>query len=132
MEFRDKWMKTESSLSDSYFSGQELSKGSVDWGTRLGFFNPFQCLAQGKWYWQYAYVTPGGKEEWSPVYQFHIGKDTQEFNPPTLEKVLAKYTSHHPRVLLDADDWEEIITKNKNNPEAQAYMDKASRCILIR
>ena len=93
------------------------------------FFNPFQCLAQGKWYWQYAYVTPGGKEEWSPVYQFHIGKDTPEFNPPTLEKVLAKYTSHHPRVLLDADDWEEIITKNKNNPEAQAYMDKASRCI---
>ena len=26
-------------------------------------------------------------------------------------------------------DLEEIITKNKNNPEAQAYMDKASRCI---
>ena len=51
------------------------------------FFNPFQCLAQGKWYWQHAYVTPEGTEEWSPVYQFYIDKDTPEFNPPTLEKV---------------------------------------------
>lgn len=125
-------MKTESSLSDSYFSGQELSKGSVDWGTRLGFFNPFQCLAQGKWYWQYAYVTPGGKEEWSPVYQFHIGKDTPEFNPPTLEKVLAKYTSHHPRVLLDADDWEEIITKNKIIRKLRPIWTKLPGAFLIR
>ena len=31
------------------------------------FFNPFQCLAQGKWYWQHAYVTPEGTEEWSPI-----------------------------------------------------------------
>ena len=93
------------------------------------FFNPFQCLAQGKWYWQHAYVTPEGTEEWSPVYQFYIDKDTPEFNPPTLEKVLAEYPSHHPRVLLDAADWEKIIAKNKNNPEARAYMDKASQCI---
>lgn len=77
------------------------------------FFNPFQCLAQGKWYWQHAYVTPKGTEEWSPVYQFYIDKDTPEFNPPTLEKVLAEYPSHHPRVLLDAADWEKIIAKNK-------------------
>ena len=27
------------------------------------FFNPFQCLAPGKWYWQHAYVTPEGTEE---------------------------------------------------------------------
>ena len=93
------------------------------------FFNPFQCLAPGKWYWQHAYVTPEGNEEWSPVYQFYINKDTPEFNPPALEKVLAGYPSHHPRVLLDADDWEEIIAKNKNNPEARAYIDKAVRCI---
>ncbi len=104
---------------------KEVLTGERAWA----FFNPFQCLAQGKWYWQHAYVTPEGKEEWSPVYQFHIGKDTPEFNPPALEKVLAKYPSHHPRVLLDADDWEEIITKNKNNPEAQAYINKASWCI---
>ena len=95
----------------------------------MAFFNPFQCLAQGKWYWQHAYVTPEGTEEWSPVYQFYIDKDTPEFNPPTLEKVLAEYPSHHPRVLLDAADWEKIIAKNKNNPEARAYMDKASQCI---
>lgn len=93
------------------------------------FFNPFQCLAQGKWYWQHAYVTPEGVEEWSPVYHFYIDKNTAELNPPALEKVLASYPSHHPRVLLDAADWEEVITRNKENPEAHAYIAKASRCI---
>ena len=96
---------------------------------KWAFFNPFKLFEKGKWYWQHAYVTPEGTEEWSPVYQFYIDKDTPEFNPPTLEKVLAEYPSHHPRVLLDAADWEKIIAKNKNNPEARAYMDKASQCI---
>lgn len=93
------------------------------------FFNPFHTLEQGEWYWQYAYVAPDGTEEWSPVYHFSIDKDTPVFNPPPLEKVLAAYPVHHPRVLLDAGDWERIIAKNKDNPEAQAYIKKASRCI---
>ena len=108
---------------------KEFRKGVLTGERAWAFFNPFQPLAQGKWYWQHAYVTPEGMEEWSPVYQFHIGKDTPVFNPPALEKVLAQYPSRHPRVLLDADDWEDIITKNKNNPEAHAYIDKATRCL---
>ena len=108
---------------------KEFRKGVLTGERAWAFFNPFQPLAQGKWYWQHAYVTPEGTEEWSPVYQFHIGKDTPVFNPPALEKVLAQYSSHHPRVLLDADDWEDIITKNKNNPEAHTYIDKATLCL---
>lgn len=104
---------------------KDVLTGEREWA----FFNPFQCLAHGKWYWQHAYVTPEGTEEWSPVYQFHIDEDTPQFNPPSLEKVLASYPAHHPRVLLDVADWENIRTKNKNNPEAQAYIEKASRCI---
>lgn len=37
------------------------------------FFNPFQCLEPGQWYWQYAYVTPQGVEEWSSVLTFLCG-----------------------------------------------------------
>lgn len=96
------------------------------------FFNPFQCLAQGKWYWQHAYVTPEGTEEWSPIYQFYIDKDTPEFNPPTLEKVLAEYPSHHPRVLLDAADWEKIIAKNKNNSEARLIWTRLPNAFPVR
>ncbi len=92
------------------------------------FYNPFRCLAQGKWYWQHAYVSPEGEEEWSPVHHFYIDEHTAEFNPPPLEKVLAGYPSRHPRILLDAEEWEEVMLRNKNNPEAHAYMDKASRC----
>lgn len=93
------------------------------------FFNPFRCLAEGRWYWQHAYVSPDGKEEWSPVHEFYIDKDTPQFNPPSLQSVLAKYSSRHPRVLMDAADREDIMARNKSNPEAQAYIDKALRCI---
>lgn len=93
------------------------------------FFNPFQCLAPGRWYWQHAYITPQGTEEWSPVYHFFIDEDTPKFNPPALDKVLAGYSAIHPRVLLDAAGWEEIIRRNENNPEAQAYIDKALQCL---
>lgn len=104
---------------------KEVLTGEQAWA----FFNPFQTLSSGKWYWQHAYVTPEGVEEWSPVYHFFVDKDTPEFNPPTLEKVLADYPNYHPRVLLDAQDWQDVIARNQNNPEAQAYIKKALRCI---
>lgn len=94
------------------------------------FYNPFKILEQGKWYWQYAYVAPDGTEEWSSVYQFYIDKDTPIFNPPSLDKVLSEYPSHHPRVLLDASEWENIILKNKDNPEAISYINKANKCLV--
>lgn len=104
---------------------KEVLTGERAWA----FFNPFQPLAIGEWYWQHAYVTPEGNEEWSPILHFYIDKDTPIFNPPALDKVLAGYSARHPRVLLDANDWESIIERNRNNPEAQAYIAKASRCI---
>lgn len=104
---------------------KEVLTGERAWA----FFNPFQTLAAGEWYWQHAYVTPEGIEEWSPVHHFYIDKDTPVFSPPALQEVLAGYSARHPRVLLDAGDWEGIIERNRNNPEAQAYIAKASRCI---
>ena len=69
-----------------------------------------------------AYVNKEGKEEWSPVYHFYIDEHIRTFNPPSLQEVLTKLPKTHPRILLDAEDWDNIIERNKNNPEAQAYI----------
>lgn len=93
------------------------------------FFNPFKLFEKGKWYWQHAYLDKDGKEEWSPVYHFYVDEQTRTFNPPSLQEVLAKFPQSHPRILLDAKDWDQIIERNKNNPEAQLYIQKARGCL---
>ena len=93
------------------------------------FFNPFKLFEKGKWYWQHAYLDKDGKEEWSPVYHFYVDEQTRTFNPPSLQEVLAKFSQSHPRILLDAKDWDQIIERNKNNPEAQLYIQKARKCL---
>lgn len=104
---------------------KDVLTGEREWA----FFNPFQCLVSGRWYWQHAYVDKDGKEEWSPVYTFYIDKETPTFNPPALDKVLANYSNRHPRVLLDANEWDAIIERNLNNLEAQGYVKKSNRCL---
>lgn len=96
---------------------------------KWAFFNPFKLFEKGKWYWQHAYVDKEGKEEWSPVYHFFVDDQTRNFNPPSLNEVLTKLPKTHPRILLDAKDWDDIITRNRNNPEAQAYIQKANQCL---
>ena len=96
---------------------------------KWAFFNPFKLFEKGKWYWQYAYVDKDGKEEWSPVSHFYIDGHIRTFNPPSLQELLAKLPKTHPRILLDAEDWDNIIERNKNNPEAQAYIRKADKCL---
>ena len=96
---------------------------------KWAFFNPFQLFEKGKWYWQHAYVNKEGKEEWSPVYHFYVDDQTRTFNPPSLTEVLTKLPKTHPRILLDRKDWNDIITRNRNNPEAQAYISKAEKCL---
>ena len=96
---------------------------------KWAFFNPFKLFEKGKWYWQHAYVNKEGKEEWSPVYHFYIDEHIRTFNPPSLQEVLTKLPKTHPRILLDAEDWDNIIERNKNNPEAQAYIRKADKCL---
>lgn len=93
------------------------------------FFNPFQLFTKGKWYWQHAYVDKDGKEEWSPVFHFYVDKNTHVFNPPSLNELLSRLPDSHPRILMDAKDWDSIIERNKNNPEASAYIKRADKCI---
>lgn len=93
------------------------------------FYNPFRLFEKGKWYWQHAYVDTNGKEEWSPVYHFFVNEQTRTFNPPSLQEVLTKLPATHPRILLDKKEWDNIIERNKTNPEAEAYITKANKCL---
>ena len=93
---------------------------------KWAFFNPFKLFEKGKWNWQYATLTRMEKKNGRPfliLYRRHI----RTFNPPSLQEVLAKLPKTHPRILLDAKDWDNIIERNKNNPEAQAYIRKADK-----
>ncbi|MGL4292199.1 MAG: DUF4962 domain-containing protein [Bacteroidales bacterium] len=113
-------------------SNKEFTKDLMEADRNWAFFNPFQHLKPGKWYWQHAYVTPEGMEEWSPVYEFSIDKNARKMVAPSLDEVLKKLPTHHPRVLLDKSQWDEIIEKNKNNPEAGLFIKQANEALAIR
>lgn len=109
---------------DPHFS-KEVIKAERHWA----FFNPFKVLEKGTWYWQHAYVGPNGDEEWSPVYHFTISPESRTFNPPALQTLLSKLPQTHPRILLAANDWDNTIARNQQNPEAHAYILKAEKCL---
>lgn len=104
---------------------KDVITGERNWA----FFNPFQLFAKGRWYWQHAYVDNEGNEEWSPIYHFYVDDYTQTFNPPSFDEFRHVFSADHPRVLLSKKDWDAIVEKNKNNPEALAYITKSNECM---
>lgn len=96
------------------------------------FYNPFQKLKQGKWYWQYAYVDKNGNEDWSEVFHFYITKESLDFNPPSLTKLKEMIPQYHPRVMLDKQDWDQIITKNESNEEVKQYIRQANKALKTK
>lgn len=92
------------------------------------FYNPSRLLGKGKWYWQHAFLN-GDKEEWSPVYHFFVDENTKVFNPPSFAEVLKACSPEHPRVLMNKADWNAIMEKNRQNPEALGYITKANEGI---
>ena len=109
---------------------KDFRQGVITAERNWAFFNPFQLFEKGTYYWQHAYVDKNGKEEWSPVYHFYIDENTCTFNPPSLQELLTKLPAEHPRILLDFKEWNDIIARNQNNPEAQSYINKADKCIM--
>lgn len=106
-----------------------FTQGVISAERAWAFFNPSDTFAPGTYYWQHAYVSPDGNEEWSPVYTFEVSESTPVFNPPSYSRLIEKLPLTHPRILLDADKWDEIIERNLNNPEAQSYLTKADKCM---
>ena len=113
-------------------SDKEFTKDVMQAERNWAFFNPFKELKPGKWYWQHAYVTPEGMEEWSPVYHFVMDKNARKAVAPSLEEVLKKLPTHHPRVLLDKSQWDDIIGRNRNNPEAKLFINKADKALTVK
>ena len=110
---------------------KDFRQGVITAERNWAFFNPFQLFEKGTYYWQHAYVDKNGKEEWSPVYHFYIDENTRTFNPPSLQELLTKLPVEHPRILLDFKEWNDIIARNQNNPEAQSYITKADKCLSL-
>lgn len=74
---------------------KEFKKDVITGEQPWSFFNPFKRLANGTWYWQHAYVSPEGVEEWSPVRKFTVDDTALDFNPPSFKDVLSRYSSQH-------------------------------------
>lgn len=108
----------------SDFSGDVIS-GECNWA----FFNPFQILGEGKWHWQIAYVDANGAEDWSQVYNFIVDKNALIFNPPSFQALVKELPKTHPRIILDGENWDEIIKNNENNIEARQYFKMAKKAI---
>lgn len=106
------------------FSGEVIS-GQSEWA----FFNPYKILDAGKWYWQYAFVDRSGSEEWSEIYDFTVTKDALILDPPSYETVVSQLSTTHPRVILDGENWANIIAANKKNSEATQYFDMAKKAM---
>ncbi|MDE5661337.1 MAG: DUF4962 domain-containing protein, partial [Muribaculaceae bacterium] len=93
------------------------------------FYNPEQPLAAGTWYWQHAFVNEDGTEEWSPVYSFTLVDNGKLFAPPSYKEFIAKLPKTHPRILVDAADWDNFIEGAKDKPEYRWYLDVAGKAL---
>lgn len=96
--------------------------------TRWPFFNPEKDLSPGRWYWQYGYVN-NGKTQWSPCLQFTVETNPQKFCPPSLNTVLSKLPTHHPRVWLDRSEWDSFIKRSIGSPDRDTYIKQADKVL---
>ncbi len=96
--------------------------------TRWPFFNPEQDLAPSKWYWQYGYITDG-KIDWNETLQFTVESNPQKFCPPALKVVLEDLPSHHPRVWLDKNEWDDFMKRSEGKPERDTYLKRAQKVL---
>ncbi len=93
------------------------------------FYNPDKPLAPGKWYWQHAFVNEDGTEDWSPVYSFTVADNPNAFTPPSFDEFIAKLPTTHPRILVDAAEWDEFIDGAKDKIEYKWYLEVADKAL---
>lgn len=96
---------------------------------RWPFHNPEKPLAPGTWYWQHAFVGEDGNAEWSPVYTVTVVDNPKMFAPPSYKEFISKLSKKHPRILVDADNWDDFIDGAKSKPEYAWYVDKANEIL---
>ena len=91
------------------------------------FYNPEKPLAAGQWFWQHALVNEGGTEEWSPVYSFTVVDNPKMFAPPSYKEFINKLPKSHPRILIDAANWDEFRAEAKEKPEYKWYLEEPTK-----
>ncbi len=112
-----------------YASTPEMS-GAVEVETRYPFFNPDDDLKAGAWYWQYGYVTDEGVE-WSSVLHFTVEDNPAKFCPPSYRAVVEALPAHHPRILLDRNDWDKVIARSKVSRDRETYIEVADKALEV-
>ena len=104
------------------FDGPDLIEGNdLPWV----IFNPHQQLAQGRWFWQHR-VDDG---PWSDTHSFLITSESDEWNPPSAERLLAGIPRYHPRRLVDKPEWEAFRLKAAGTLEAAHILAMADRYV---
>ena len=109
---------------DSLFQN-DVTEATRSWA----FFNPSRRLDAGRWYWQYAFVTPQGSEEWSATYRFDITDAARDFCPPSFDELVAKLPASHPRILTDRNDWDDLRRRTRGRAERKLYTDRARKAM---
>ena len=98
--------------------------------TKWPFHNLEEELMAGTWYWQYASVIDG-KTVWSDVFRFIVQDNSSKFCPPSLQTVLQNLPTHHPRIWLNKDEWNEFIEQSKGTVERETYLAKAAKVLSV-
>ncbi len=101
---------------------------AVEITTRWPMYTPEDELECGRWYWQYGYVNSDGTE-WSDVIEFEVKDFGERFTPPALSKWIKSIPQSHPRVILDGENWDEIISRSEGTPERKLYLRQAEKIL---
>lgn len=105
---------------DESFQKNLLLGDEQEWAV----FPVHQNLAEGKWFWKYAYKTKDSKEwNWSAVNSFLVVKAEKSKSSPSAKQMLANLKDQkHPRLWSLNQNAETFSANNKNNPEAKAFV----------
>lgn len=112
-----------------YSTDRDFKKDVVTVETIWPFHNPDKPLAPGTYYWQHTVQAEDGTQGWSPVYIVTVGDNGHRFAPPSYTEFISKLPATHPRILVQAADWDSFIERSKGKPERQWYIDAAEKIL---
>lgn len=112
-----------------YSQDKSFKTGTTAVETVWPMYNPDKDLANGVWYWQYSFVGEDGSDAWSPVYSVTIADNGHKFCPPSYADYRSKVPATHPRVLVDAADWNNVVSRSKGKQDAIWYMEEADKAL---
>ncbi|MDE5628377.1 MAG: DUF4962 domain-containing protein [Muribaculaceae bacterium] len=114
-----------------YSQDKTFKTGTTIVETIWPMYNPDKDLKNGVWYWQYSYVDKNGNDTWSPVYNVTIADNGNKFCPPSYAEFKSKVPATHPRVLVDAAEWDKFIAASKGKQDAVWYIEEADKAMAV-